>query len=128
MRLTLALLLCLPLSLSSATLGPVVVTAPRYALRLSWTGEASYYARRFHGRLQANGQRHDARRLTAASNVIPMGRRVRVCREDRPSRCVEVEVTDTGELYGRLVDLSKAAARRLGMLRIGVVGVTVRSK
>lgn len=122
--LTLLLLLC-AVPCSTATLGPIVSRPAIYALRLTWEGEASYYASRFHGRTQANGERHDQGRLTAASNVIPMGRRVRVCREDRPWRCVEVEITDTGLMYGRLLDLSRAAARNLAMLTEGVVNVTV---
>ena len=119
--------LCAPVRLSSATLGPIVSRPAIYALRLtpSWRGLASYYHHRFHGRLQANGERYDQGALTAASNVIPMGRRVRVCREDRPWRCVEVEVADRGQLYGRLIDLSREAARRLGMMTEGVVNVRV---
>ena len=119
--------LCAPVRLSSAALGPIVSRPALYALRLtpSWRGLASYYARRFHGRLTASGTVYNQHELTAASNAIPMGRRVRVCRADREWRCVEVEITDTGELYGRLVDLSREAARRLGMMTEGVVNVRV---
>ncbi len=124
------LLLLLASPCSTATLGPLVSRPVLYALRLApvHVGEASYYAPQFHGRLQADGEQHDQRRLTAASNAIAMGLHIRVCREDRPWRCVEVEVTDTGELYGRLIDLSRAAAGRLGMMTEGVVTInaTVR--
>ena len=96
-----------------------------YALRLERRGIASYYARRFHGHIMQNGQRYDERRLTAASNDIPMGQRARVCREDRRYRCVEVEITDVGNLYGRLIDLSRTAAKQLGMINQGIVVVRV---
>ncbi len=125
------LLLCLPLHLSSATLGPIVSLPTLYEVRLppSWTGEASYYARRFHGRVQADGSLHDQTKLTAASLTLPLGTVATVTRVDRPWRSVVVEITDRGPYVdGRLIDLSREAARRLGMLHAGVVDVTVRSE
>ena len=83
----LPLLLC-AVPCSTATLGPIVSRPAIYALRLtpSWHGLASYYHHRFHGRLQANGERYDQGALTAASNVIPMGTMLRICRADREWR------------------------------------------
>lgn len=123
--LPLALLLALAAPCSTATLGPVVVTAPRYALRL--TSIASYYT--LEGHTQADGQPHRGRRLTAAHRTLPLGSVRTLCREDRPLVCVTVRVEDRGPwIEGREWDLSRAAARRLGMLRQGLVGVIVRGE
>ena len=72
-----------------------------------------------------NGDRYDPARATGAANDIPQGTLVRVCREDRPWRCATVEITDTGDLKDRLIDLSHSAARKLGMIDQGVVVVRV---
>jgi len=99
-------------------------------------GEATYYHDRYHGRPMACGGRYDREQLTAAHNHLPCGTRVRVCRTDRRSLCVDVEITDRGPFARtaaggyiphptRIIDLSHEGARRLGMIESGVVGVTV---
>lgn len=83
-------------------------------------GEASYYADYFNGRLTANGERYDPRKLTAANRTLPFGTRVRITRLDN-GRSVVVRVNDRGP-FGkrrRIFDLSKAAARQLDMLHAG---------
>jgi rare lipoprotein A len=85
-------------------------------------GRASYYGRAFAGRRTASGERYDPARMTAAHQTLPFGTWIRVTRRGGPS--VEVRVNDRcGCGGGRIVDLSEAAARRLGMLRAGVVDV-----
>ncbi len=80
-------------------------------------GEASYYGPRFHGRRTASGTRFDKRQLTAAHPLLPLGSRV-VVTNIANGRQVEVEVNDRGPYAGdRVIDLSEAAARRIGITR-----------
>jgi rare lipoprotein A len=81
-------------------------------------GEASYYGAGFHGRRTASGARFDRRRLTAAHPRLPLGSRVVVTNLENGRR-VEVEVNDRGPhaREGRVIDLSEAAARRIGITR-----------
>ena len=90
-------------------------------------GAASYYADRFHGRQTASGERYDRNAYTAAHRRLPFGTKVQVTRLDTGSS-VEVRINDRGPFVkGRVIDLSYAAAKRLGMLRKGVVKVRVVS-
>jgi rare lipoprotein A len=85
-------------------------------------GRASYYGQIFDGRRTASGERYDPERMTAAHPSLPFGTWVRVTRHD--GRWVEVRVNDRcGCGGGRIVDLSRAAARRLDMIRAGTVAV-----
>jgi len=89
------------------------------------TGLASYYADRFQGRKTASGERYDRDDWTAAHRYYAFGTRVRVTRVDN-GRSVEVRINDRGPFVkGRIIDLSYAAARKIGMLREGVVAVRV---
>ncbi|GEN22371.1 septal ring lytic transglycosylase RlpA family protein [Halomonas cupida] len=86
-------------------------------------GRASYYADRFQGRTTASGDTFDQRALTAAHRSLPFGTKVLVTREDT-GESVEVEINDRGPFVkGRIIDLSKGAARELGMLNRGVAPV-----
>jgi rare lipoprotein A len=85
-------------------------------------GRASYYSNAFNGRRTASGERYDPRAMTAAHQTLPFGTWVRITR--RGGRSVEVRINDRcGCGGGRIVDLSRAAAQRLDMLRAGVVPV-----
>lgn len=88
-------------------------------------GRASYYGERFRGRRTASGERFDPDGLTAAHRTLPFGTRLRVTNV-RTGRSVVVRVTDRGPFHGsRILDLSKAAARRIGMVRSGTARVRV---
>jgi rare lipoprotein A len=88
-------------------------------------GVASFYAHRLHGRRTASGARYDERALTCAHRTLPFGTRVRVTALET-GRSVVVTVNDRGPFArGRIVDLSREAARRLGMLGSGVARVRV---
>ena len=90
-------------------------------------GLASFYGRRFHGRKTASGERYDMRELTCAHPSAPFGARLRVT-DLETGKSVVVTVTDRGPFRrGRIVDLSLAAARRLGMLERGVARVRVEA-
>lgn len=88
-------------------------------------GTASYYADKFVGRTTANGEIYDHEALTAAHPSLPFGTRVRVTRIDHAGEpSVVVRINDRGPFErGRIIDLSKAAARQLAMIREGVVEV-----
>lgn len=89
-------------------------------------GVASWYGPGFDGRMTASGERYDMHALTAAHRTLPFGTIVEVTRED--GRSVRVRINDRGPFgkSSRIIDLSRAAAAQLGMLRDGVVRVTVR--
>ncbi len=88
-------------------------------------GRASYYGERFRGRRTASGERFDPDGLTAAHRTLPFGTRLRVTNV-RTGQSVVVRVTDRGPFHGsRLIDLSKAAARRIGMVRSGTARVRI---
>lgn len=102
----------------------VAVIASGLAATAGERGKASYYADFFEGRRTASGAVFRQDRMTAAHRRLPFGTRVRVERPD--GRAVAVCITDRGPFVGgRIIDLSKAAARRLGMIRSGVVAVEV---
>lgn len=88
-------------------------------------GTASYYADKFVGRTTANGEIYDHELLTAAHQSLPFGTRVRVTRVDHAHEpSVAVYINDRGPFKrGRIIDLSKSAARQLEMIREGVVEV-----
>ncbi|HVJ16574.1 MAG TPA: septal ring lytic transglycosylase RlpA family protein [Polyangiaceae bacterium] len=92
----------------------------------SQRGEASYYADSLAGRSTASGEPYEPARFTAAHRKLPFGTMLRVKRTD-DGRSVYVRVNDRGPYggRGRIVDLSKSAAEELGMLRQGVVKVTI---
>ena len=82
-------------------------------------GLASWYGARFHGRRTASGARFDMHALTAAHPTLPFGTRVEV-RNLATGRVVEVRITDRGPHLGRrIIDLSQAAARAIGIGRGG---------
>ncbi len=87
-------------------------------------GEASYYGSSFAGRKTASGEVFEPGRFTAAHRTLPFGTVLRVTRTDTRA-VVYVRVTDRGPYgkKGRILDLSTAAARELGMLSRGVADV-----
>ncbi|MGM0534638.1 MAG: septal ring lytic transglycosylase RlpA family protein [Pseudomonadota bacterium] len=88
-------------------------------------GVASYYSDRFQGRTTASGEPFDQQALTAAHPSLPFGTRVVVTRADN-GREVEVLINDRGPYAkGRIIDLSKRAAKALGMLQRGTVPVEI---
>jgi rare lipoprotein A len=89
------------------------------------TGVASYYADKYHGRTTASGERFDTNKLTAAHRTLPFGTRVRVTNLDNGKQVI-VKVNDRGPFVkGRIIDLSRAAAKRVDMIRAGLAKVKV---
>lgn len=88
-------------------------------------GKASYYGNKFHGRRTSDGSRYHKDSLTCAHRTLPFGTLIKV-RNQKNGREVVVKVTDRGPFGpGRIVDLSMAAAREIGMVQQGVVPVEV---
>jgi rare lipoprotein A len=88
-------------------------------------GQASYYADKFHGRKTASGERYNKKALTCAHRSLPFGTRLRV-ENLTNGKIVEVKVNDRGPYSrGRLIDVSRAAAERLGFIRAGTARVKV---
>jgi rare lipoprotein A len=88
-------------------------------------GFASWYGGVFNGRLTASGEKYDMNAMTACHPTLPFGTRVRV-ENTRNHRSVIVRITDRGILYGRrVIDLSYAAAEKIGMTEAGVAPVTI---
>jgi rare lipoprotein A len=88
-------------------------------------GLASWYGKSFHGKVAASGERYDAEALTAAHRTLPFGTNVRIRRVEGGNSVV-VRINDRGPYSGdRLIDVSEAAARRLGMTDSGVVKVAL---
>ena len=88
-------------------------------------GLASYYGHKFHGRRTASGERFNMNALTAAHPRLAFGTKVRVTNL-KNNRTVQVRINDRGPFVkGRIVDLSYAAAKKIGMLSDGVVRVRI---
>nr|WP_290693591.1 septal ring lytic transglycosylase RlpA family protein [Halomonas sp. UBA3074] len=88
-------------------------------------GVASFYSDRFQGATTASGEPFDQQALTAAHPSLPFGSKVLVTRPDTGQE-VEVLINDRGPfVQGRIIDLSKRAAVKLGMLRRGTAPVMV---
>lgn len=96
---------------------PAVNRGP--VLRTLGTRVASYYGKRFHGRLTANGERFNMNAMTAAHKTLPFGTRVLVT-NPRNGKSVTVRINDRGPfIKGRHIDLSRRAAKKLGIISSG---------
>lgn len=83
-------------------------------------GMASYYADKFNGRKTASGDVFRNRKKTAAHKTLPFGTKVKVTHL-KTGRSVKVRINDRGPFVkGRIIDLSKKSARKIGMLRDGI--------
>lgn len=99
----------------------VLKTAKSYNKR----GIASWYGTKFHGRLTASGEPYDMYSMTAASKVLPIPCYVRVTNL-KNGRSIVVRVNDRGPFVpNRILDLSYAAAVKLGMIKYGTALVQV---
>jgi rare lipoprotein A len=124
---------------SRSVLLPLVVSVGLLLGACSWTpkgeaefdvgikdrGVASWYGEQFHGKQAANGELFDMEALTAAHRTMPLGSMVRVVNLAN-GKHLHVRVTDRGPyVNGRILDLSHAAAARLGMEQGGLAIVQV---
>lgn len=92
---------------------------PEPAYETIGAGMASYYGRELAGNRTASGERFDPADLTAAHRTLPLGSKVRVT-NPRTGDSVIVRINDRGPFHGnRLIDLSEAAAREIGIRAAG---------
>jgi rare lipoprotein A len=108
-----------PPSRAAANLPPVVKPGD------TETGLASWYGRPYHGRQAADGEIYDMETLVAAHRTLPFNTWVRVYDLDN-ERTVDVRIIDRGPFVdGRIIDLSHAAARDIGMIGPGTARVRI---
>ncbi len=112
--------------LAAAACGPSTPKKTPTAKTGVQSGLATWYGGRHHGGPTASGERFNKNAMTAAHRTFPMGTRVRVTNE-RNGRSVIVRINDRGPFGNkrRIIDVSEAAARKLGMIEAGVVPVRV---
>ena len=105
-------------------------TGPQAPAVIHQTGRASWYGPGFHGRRTANGEIFNMHAMTAAHRTLPIPSTVRVTSRDT-GRSVVVRVNDRGPYHGRrVIDLSFAAAKELGLAHqgTGIVDIVVLHK
>lgn len=89
------------------------------------TGKASFYADKFEGRMTASGELFSQSELTAAHKTLPFGTNLKVTNLANNTSVVVI-VNDRGPFVaGRIIDLSKAAAKILGFTKLGVTDVVI---
>lgn len=87
-------------------------------------GEASYYGEGFDGKLTASGETFDEDDMTCAHKTLPFGTKLKVVRDDN-GESVVVRVNDRGPYVdGRILDLSTAAGKKIGLDKVGHAKVT----
>jgi rare lipoprotein A len=90
------------------------------------SGIASWYGPGFHGNRSASGEVYNQNAMTAAHRTLPFGTKVVVTNLNN-GRSVVVRINDRGPfIRGRVIDLSAAAARALGVMQTGIAPVQVQ--
>ena len=88
-------------------------------------GGASWYGPGFHGKKAASGERFNQNAMTAAHRSLPFGTVVNVV-DQRTGKTIKVTINDRGPFHkGRIIDLSKAAATKLGFRNAGTTKVCI---
>ena len=101
---------------------------PPIPAKEGWTqeGMASWYGRPYHGRRTSNGERYDMNRISAAHKRLPFDTWVRVTNL-KNKKTVDVRINDRGPFVkGRIIDLSRAAAKKINMIGPGTARVRIR--
>ena len=105
---------------------PKPVYFPGYPIGYAERGMASWYGPGFQGNKTANGERYDMHKLTAAHRTLPLGS-IAVVRSTSTGKEVTVRINDRGPFAkGRVLDLSYAGARTLGMVGHGTDQIELR--
>lgn len=95
---------------------------------ISETGKASYYADKYEGRKTSNGETFRQRKLTAAHKTLPFGTKVKVTNLNT-GKTVKVRINDRGPfIEGRIIDLTKKAAKKIDLVNAGVAPVKISYK
>ncbi len=104
---------------------PLAQAQPTASTETIITGSASWYGAELNGRATASGEPFDMNDLTAAHPTLPFGTIVRVTNQAN-GKSVVVRVNDRGPFHKkRVIDLSRQAAKSIGMLKSGVGRVKI---
>ena len=116
--------------------GGLAAPQPRAALRqashrgiprVKHVGKASWYGSHHQGKKTASGERFHHQELTAAHRTLPLGTRAKVTNLET-GQAVQVTINDRGpHATGRIIDLSRGAAQRIGMKKDGTTRVRVEA-
>lgn len=99
---------------------------PSIAQKVKTVGVASFYADKFVGRTTANGDKYKHNKLTAAHKTLPFGTKVKVTNLSN-KKTVIVVINDRGPFVkGRIIDLSKSAAKKLDFIDKGITKVSIK--
>jgi rare lipoprotein A len=115
-------------SISSAILFITIVSSTTFAEQGTKTeeGKASVYSNKFEDQKTASGDKFKQTELTAASKTKPLGSKVKVTNK-ATGKSTTVKITDRGPyVKGRVIDLSKAAAKEIKMPEDGLAPVKVQ--
>ena len=94
----------------------------------SFIGKASWYGKKFHGKITASGEKFNMYSYTAAHKTLPLGTVVKVTNLAN-NKSVDVKINDRGPYTkGRILDLSYLAAKKIGLVSMGVTKVKVEVK
>ncbi|AWT48806.1 septal ring lytic transglycosylase RlpA family lipoprotein [Psychrobacter sp. YP14] len=106
-------------------LSHLTLVASNAVNKFKQSGRASWYGGKFHGRKTASGERFDMNSLTAAHPSLPFNTYLRVTNKGN-GKSVVVKVNDRGPYHGnRVLDLSYAAAKQIGLVSRGIANVTI---
>lgn len=106
----------------------LTITLFSCAPKITQKGKASFYASSFNGRKTASGEKFRNSKLTAAHKTLPFGTKVKVTNLSN-GKSVKVRINDRGPFVaGRIIDLSKKAARRIDMADQGIGNVEIKYK
>jgi len=114
------------LSLIASALALILAACGGSKSAFTQSGQGSYYADKFAGKRTASGTPYRPGKLTAAHNTLPFGTKIKVTNA-KTGRSVKVTVNDRGpHVKGRIVDLSKKAANKIGLVEAGVAPVQLK--
>ncbi|MCQ1060208.1 septal ring lytic transglycosylase RlpA family protein [Photobacterium sp. DNB23_23_1] len=109
----------------SSTVAIDEVKTRGYAKSHELIGQASWYGKKYHGRLTASGERYDMKAHTAAHRTLPFGTIVRVTNTAN-NKTVNVKINDRGPFAkGRVIDLSQKSFEQIGNINQGVAPVKI---
>jgi len=98
------------------------------APKITQKGKASFYADKFNGKKTASGETFRNIKLTAAHKTLPFGTKVTVTNQSN-GKTVKGRINDKGPFVaGRIIDLSKKAAKKIDLSKAGVAEVVIKYK
>ncbi len=116
----------LPILLCATICLMLFIQQTSFAQQTKTEGIASYYADKFVGRTTANGDKYKHNKLTAAHKTLPFGTKVKVTNLNN-KKTVIVVINDRGPFVkGRIIDLSKSAAKKLNFIDEGITKVRIK--